>query len=121
MHGANASFNRRLQNKLDCGCEDAVGQATGSVDGTARRRHSARMSTLTKIEAAVKSLPKGTKEKLFDFLAHQLGRSAPVRAKKRAGLKAALRPALEGLPPDLSVTSKDRVRALIAKRHGANR
>ena len=39
--------------------------------------------------------------------------AAPARTRR--GLKAAGRPALEGLPADLSIGTKERVRALIAK------
>ncbi len=55
------------------------------------------------------------------FLSKQLGRAAATRARRRRGLKAAGRPAIEGLPSDLSTDTKKRVRALIAKRHAANR
>ena len=79
------------------------------------------MSTFTEIEAAVAALPPRQKKELLAFLAGQLERSVSSRAKRRRGLKAAARPALEGLPPDLSVGTKDRVRTLIAKRNGANR
>ena len=75
------------------------------------------MSTLNEIEAAVDQLPLPQKEELFAFLASRLGR----RTRTRQGLKAAAYPALEGLPADLSVGTKDRVRAMVAKRHGANR
>ena len=79
------------------------------------------MSTLTEIENAVERLPARQKEELLDFLAKQLGRSPAARTRARRGLKAAGRPALEGLPADLSSGTKERVRALIAKRHAANR
>jgi hypothetical protein len=79
------------------------------------------MSTLTEIEAAVERLPARQKEELLAFLAKQLGRAPTARAKTRRGLRAAGRPALQGLPADLSVGTKERVRALIAKRHAASR
>jgi hypothetical protein len=79
------------------------------------------LSTLTEIEAAVERLPAWQKEELLTFLAKQLGRAPAARAGTRRGLKAAGRPALEGLPGDLSIGTKERVRALIAKRHAANR
>ena len=79
------------------------------------------MSTLAEIENAVERLPARQKEKLLAFLAKQLGRAPAARARTGRGLKAAGRPALEGLPADLSTGTKERVRALIAKRHAANR
>ncbi len=79
------------------------------------------MSTLTEIENAVERLPARQQEKLLAFLAKQLGRDPAARARTRRGLKAAGRPALEGLPADLSIGTKERVRALFAKRHAASR
>ena len=79
------------------------------------------MSTLAEIEAAVERLPARQKEELLAFIAKQLGRVPTTRARKRRGLKAAGRPALEGLPADLSAGTKERVRGLIAERHAANR
>ena len=79
------------------------------------------MSTLTEIENAVERLPARQKEELLTFLARQLGRGLAARARTRRGLKAAGRPALEGLSADLSIGTKERVRALIAKRHAAGR
>jgi hypothetical protein len=77
------------------------------------------MSTLAEIEVAVMSLPLHEQKALLHLLATRLERNAPL--KKRRGLKAAARPALEGLPADLSVGTRDRVRALVARRHAANR
>ena len=77
------------------------------------------MSTLPEIEAAVMSLPAQEQKALFRMLASRLERSVP--AKRRRGLKAAARPALEGLPADLSVGTRERVRALVARRNAANR
>jgi hypothetical protein len=79
------------------------------------------MSTLTEIENAVERLPARQQEKLLAFLAKQLGRAPAALARTRRGLKAAGRPALEGLPADLSIGTKERVRALFAKRHAASR
>ena len=79
------------------------------------------MSTLTEIEAAVERLPARQKEELLAFLAKQLGRVPTTRAKTRRGLRAAGRPALQGLPADFSIGTKERARALIAKRHAASR
>jgi hypothetical protein len=79
------------------------------------------MSTLSEIEKAVQSLPERQKEELLAFLARQLGRAPTPRARTRRGLKAARRPALEGLPADLSIGTKERARALIAQRHAASR
>jgi hypothetical protein len=79
------------------------------------------MSTLTEIEAAVERLPARQKEELLAFLAKQLGRAPAARARTRRVLKAAGRPALEGLPADLSIGTKARVRALIAKHNAASR
>ena len=78
------------------------------------------MSTLAEIEAAVEQLPLPQQETLFAFLASRLRHAGKTRSKARRGMKAAARPALEGLPPDLSVGTKDRVRALVTKRHAAN-
>lgn len=78
------------------------------------------MTKLAEIEAAVAALPKPQKRKLLAKLAAQLQRPR-ARAKSRCGLKAASYPAVEGLPSDLSVGTRDRVRALIARQHGANR
>ena len=90
--------------------------------GNARRtRYTFTMSTLAEIEAAVDQLPPTQQEKLFAFLAGRLGRGERMRSQARRGLKAATALALEGLPADLSVGTKDRVRAMVAKRHGANR
>ena len=79
------------------------------------------MSTLTEIEAAVESLPRRQKKELLAFLANQLEQAGLKRARTRRGLKAAERPPLEGLPADLSIGTKERVRALVAKRHAAHR
>ena len=79
------------------------------------------MSTLAEIEAAVEQLPPTQQEELFAFLAGRLGRHGRTRSHGRRGLKAAALPALEGLPADLSVGTRDRVRVLVAKRHAANR
>ena len=92
-----------------------------AVAGCSRFRYLPPMSTLAEIESAVKRLPARKKEELLAFLEEQLGRAPAMRARTRRGLKAAGRPALEGLPADLSTGTKDRVRALIAKRHAANR
>ena len=79
------------------------------------------MSTLTEIENAVERLPARQKEELLTFLAKQLGRLPGARIRTRRGLKAAERPALEGLTADLSIGTKERVRALSAERHAASR
>ena len=79
------------------------------------------MSTLTEIENAVERLPARQKEDLLTFLAKQLGRAPVARARTRRGLKAAGCPALEGLSADLSIGTKERVRAMIAQRHAARR
>ena len=79
------------------------------------------MSTLAEIEAAVEQLPLPQQEALFAFLADRLRHAGKTRSKARRRLKAAARPALEGLPPDLSVGTRERVRALMVKRHAANR
>jgi hypothetical protein len=79
------------------------------------------MSTLAEIEAAVVTLPSSQQEELFHFLAGRLGRAENTRSKGRRGLKAAMRPALEGLPADLSVGTREKVRMIVAKRHAAHR
>ena len=91
------------------------------VAGGARFGHLPPMSTRTEIENAVERLPARQKEELLTFLAKQLGRSPAVRTRTRRGLKADGRPALEGLPADLSVGTKERARALIARHHAASR
>lgn len=78
-------------------------------------------STLKAIEDAVKTVPPRKKKELFVFLSKELAPVPSLRAKRPRGLKAAARPALEGLPPDLSFASKERVGLLIAKRHAAHR
>ena len=79
------------------------------------------MSTLAEIEAAVMALPARDQKALFALLASRLERTPSAPARMRRGLKAASRPALEGLPVDLSVGTRERVRSLVAKRHAANR
>ena len=84
------------------------------------------MSTLAEIEAAVTALPAHEQGVLFTRLADRLGKRPAVGSGQRAapgrrGLKAAAYPALDGLPPDLSVGTKARVRALLQARHAANR
>ena len=79
------------------------------------------MSTLAEIEATVEQLPLPQQETLFAFLADRLRHAGQTRLKARRGLKAAAQPALEGLPSDLFVGTKERVRALVVKRHAANR
>ena len=79
------------------------------------------MSTLAEIEAAVEQLPTPQQETLLAFLATRLRRVGKSRPKAARGLKAAALPALEGLPSDLSVGTRDRVRASLLKRHASNR
>lgn len=79
------------------------------------------MSTLAEIEAAVDKLPIQQQQRLLVLLTARLHDSRTIRLKPRRGLKAAAYPALEGLPQDLSVGTKDKVRALVNKRHAANR
>jgi hypothetical protein len=74
------------------------------------------MSTLAEIEAAALTLPAPQQEELFNFLAGRLGRAGNARAKGRRGLKAAALPAREGLPADLSVGTREKIRTLLAKR-----
>jgi hypothetical protein len=77
-----------------------------------------RVNTLAEIEVAVMALPVHEQKALLELLAHRLERRAPM--KRRRGLKADARPALEGLPSDLSVGTRERVRDLVARRHAAN-
>lgn len=79
------------------------------------------MSTLAEIEAAVEQLPLPQQETLFAFLATRLRRVGKSRMKAARGLKAASLPALEGLPSDLSLGTKERVRASLLAHHAANR
>lgn len=78
------------------------------------------MSTLAEIESAVESLPTHQQEELLSFLANRLGKTA-VPGKVRKGLRAADRAPLEGLPPDLSEGTRERVRSMVTARHAANR
>jgi hypothetical protein len=75
------------------------------------------MNALAEIETAVEALTLREQKALMAFLARRLN-SAP---KTRRGLKAAARPPLEGLPANLSIGTRERVRELIAARHAANR
>jgi len=78
------------------------------------------MSTLAEIEAAVMTLPVQEQKALFHSLRSRLKGKPPAK-RRRSGLKAAARPALEGLPANLSVGTRERVGALVARRHAANR
>jgi hypothetical protein len=78
--------------------------------------HPLAMSTLAEIEAAVEMLPARQKQELLVFLANDLRGAKAPRPRKQLGLKAAGRPALDGLPADLSTATKERVRAMIAQR-----
>ena len=79
------------------------------------------MSTLAEIEAAVERLPLPQQQTLLAFLAARLRRVSESHPKAARGLKSAALPALEGLPADLSVGTRERVRASLLKRHAANR
>ena len=79
------------------------------------------MSTLAEIEAAVDGLAPPQQEALFKFLLQRLDRAGHGQSKARRGLKSASRPALEGLPKDLSIGTKNRVRSLVIQRQGADR
>lgn len=78
------------------------------------------MSTLVEIQSALKLLTAQEIDKLLRSIETHRKASRRNRPAK-AGLKAASRPALEGLPSDLSVNTKNKVRDLILKRHAANR
>ena len=79
------------------------------------------MSTLAEIEAAVGKLPLRQQKRLLSLLTTRLHAGRTARLKARRGLKAATYPALEGLPQDLSSNTKDKVHALVNKRHAADR
>jgi len=80
------------------------------------------VNTLSEIEAAVMSLSVQKQKVLYRKLAHRLEKNTdPASTRGRRRLKAALRPALEGFPPELSTDTKERVRTLVAKRHASNR
>jgi hypothetical protein len=80
------------------------------------------MNTLSEVEAAVMSLPVQKQKALYQKLALRLdGKSASTHARGRRALKAASRPALEGLPAELSTATRERVRALVTGRHASNR
>ncbi len=78
------------------------------------------MSTLTEIEAAVKSLPVAQQKKLFAALRERF--TPAPRAKATGGkLKSASKPGIKGLDPHLSVTGKDKMRELILRKHAQHR
>jgi hypothetical protein len=77
------------------------------------------MSTLSDIEDAVMALPVEEQQAFLELLSGRLRQSPPVESRR--GLKAAAYPAIKGLPPDLSVRVKERMRELVAKRHAADR
>ena len=77
------------------------------------------MSTLAEIEDAVMALPPEEQQALLDLLSSRLRQSAPVETRRT--LKSDKYPPIKGLPPDLSVQVKERMRELVAKRHAADR
>ena len=79
------------------------------------------MSALAEIEAAVDKLPLKQQKRLLFLLTVRLRDGRTARVKTQRGLKAAAYPALDGLPSDLSVGTKGKVRALVTKRYNANR
>jgi hypothetical protein len=79
------------------------------------------MNTLAEIEAAVDSLPVRQQKVLMGFLARRVACNDSAPARRSRGLKAAARPALEGLPARLSVGTRERVKRLVAQRHATDR
>lgn len=79
------------------------------------------MNTLAEIEAAVARLPVRQQKALMGFLANRVGCPDRSGAKRVRLLKAAAKPALEGLPANLSIGTRERVKHLVAQRHAANR
>jgi len=69
------------------------------------------MSTLAEIEDAVMAL--------LELLSGRLRQSAPVETGRT--LNPEKYPPIKGLPPDLSVRVKERMRELVAERHAADR
>ncbi len=78
------------------------------------------MPTLTQLQAAELALPAEDQTALLQFLAQRV-RGGVWSQKHGCRLKAAARPPLEGLSPTLSTDTKAKVRALISRRHAANR
>jgi hypothetical protein len=77
------------------------------------------VSTLSEIEDAVMALPVEEQQALLELLAGRLRKGVPETSHRP--LKAASYPPIKGLPPDLSVRVKERMRELVAKRHAADR
>jgi hypothetical protein len=75
--------------------------------------------SFAEIEDAVMALPEAEQRALFEMLSGKLREVGS--SKGRRGLKAAARPAIKGLPADLSVRVKERMRELMAERHASNR
>jgi hypothetical protein len=73
------------------------------------------------IEEAAAALSLRGKKTLLRFLASHMEEGEASRRNRRRKLKAASRPALEGLPAGLSVGTRERVRALVRSRHATDR
>ena len=76
------------------------------------------MSTLTEIRAAAAQLKPHQQRALMRFLADR--QSKPSKPTHRR-LKAASYPPLDGLPADLSVNTRQKVKALITRKHATDR
>ncbi|HEY2842590.1 MAG TPA: hypothetical protein VGJ09_03030, partial [Bryobacteraceae bacterium] len=72
------------------------------------------MTALSKIENAIAVLSEREQKALLAFLSRRIRSNG---RKSKRGLSAASRPPLQGLPADLSVNTRDKVRQLI---HAAN-
>ena len=77
------------------------------------------MSTLSEIEDAVMALPVEEQQALLELLSGWLRHCAPVETGRT--LNPEKHPPIKGLPADLSVRVKERMRELVAERHAADR
>jgi len=77
------------------------------------------MSTLGEIEDAVMALPPEEQQALLDLLSARLRQNTPVESGRTWNPNKY--PTIKGLPADLSVRVKERMRELVTKRHAADR
>jgi hypothetical protein len=75
--------------------------------------------SLAEIEDAVMALPPDEQQALLVLLSSRLRKDAPLTTRRH--LKADKYPPIKGLPSDLSVRVKERMRELMAGRHAASR
>ena len=79
------------------------------------------MSTTEEIEEAFSKLPLDQRMTLFISLSGHLETAGSTPSRTHRQLDPNAYPALEGLPADLSVGTKDKVQALMINRHGPDR